>query len=89
MAIYKKISSHGSVSIPVALRRELGLEPKDPVEVTVTKDNWIEIKPYLLRCAFCKTQDGVESFHGKGICGKCAKEIREKLTRDRRGTDGC
>ena len=27
---YKKMTSHGSISIPVAMRRELGIEPKDP-----------------------------------------------------------
>ena len=28
---YKKMTSHGSISIPVAMRRELGIEPKDPM----------------------------------------------------------
>ena len=30
---YKKMTSHGSISIPVAMRRELGIEPKDPMVV--------------------------------------------------------
>ena len=30
---YKKMTSHGSISIPVAMRRELGIEPKDPMIV--------------------------------------------------------
>ena len=30
---YKKMTSHGSISIPVAMRRELGIEPKDPMTI--------------------------------------------------------
>lgn len=30
---YKKMTSHGSISIPVAMRRELGIEPRDPMVV--------------------------------------------------------
>ena len=30
---YKKTTSHGSISIPVAMRRELGIEGKDPMIV--------------------------------------------------------
>ena len=30
---YKKMTSHGSISIPVAMRRELGIEGKDPMIV--------------------------------------------------------
>lgn len=30
---YKKMTSHGSISIPVAMRRELGIEDKDPMIV--------------------------------------------------------
>ena len=30
---YKKMTSHGSISIPVAMRRELGIKPRDAVEV--------------------------------------------------------
>lgn len=28
---YKKMTSHGSISIPVAMRRELGIEPKTSI----------------------------------------------------------
>ena len=30
---YKKMTSHGSISIPVAMRRELGIEGKDQMIV--------------------------------------------------------
>ena len=68
---YKKMTSHGSISIPVAMRRELGIEPKDPMIVEEHQGE-IRIKPYTLRCNFCGTTEDVHEFHGKGICEACA-----------------
>ena len=48
---YKKITSHGSISIPVAMRRELGIEPKDPM-VVKEDGGKIVISPYETRCSF-------------------------------------
>lgn len=75
---YKKMTSHGSISIPVAMRRELGIEPKDPMVVEESGGK-IVISIYTLRCNFCGTTEGVNEFHGKGICGECAGKILEKL----------
>lgn len=50
---YKKMTSHGSISIPVAMRRELGIEPKDPMIVEEHQGE-IRIKPYTLRCNFAE-----------------------------------
>lgn len=79
---YKKLTSHGSVSIPVQMRREMGLEPKDPVVVTVDDKNNITISPYNMRCIFCGTQEGVRSFKNKGFCSQCASQIL-KIREDR------
>lgn len=73
---YKRLTSHGSISIPVAMRRELGIEPKDPM-VVEEQQGEIRIKPYLLRCIFCGVMDGVQAFHGKGICEACSAKIIE------------
>ena len=77
-AQYKKLTSHGSISIPVAMRRELGIEPKDPMVVEQSSGKII-ISPYNLRCNFCGTTEGVHEFHGKGICEACATKAFEKL----------
>lgn len=75
---YKKMTSHGSISIPVAMRRELGIEPKDPMVVEMHQGE-IRIKPYILRCSFCGETEGVHELQGKGICGICAAKVYEKL----------
>lgn len=77
-AAYKKVTSHGSISIPVAMRRELGIEPKDPM--TVENDGGrIIISPYQRRCNFCGTTEDVHGFKGKGICVECSRSIMEKI----------
>lgn len=60
---YKKMTSHGSISIPVAMRRELGIEPKDPMIVEEHQGE-IRIKPYTLRCNFCGTTEDVHGCDG-------------------------
>lgn len=81
---YKKLTSHGSLSIPVAIRRELGLEARDPVELDTTPDGKILIKPYQLRCNFCGTTEQVEPLCGKGICPDCARRAMERI-KDEKG----
>ena len=76
--VYKKMTSHGSVSIPVAMRRELGIEPKDPM-ILEESNGKIVLSPYMLRCIFCKTTEEVHNFYGRGICRTCAKTIVEKI----------
>ena len=71
---YKKITSHGSISIPVAMRRELGIEPKDPMVVQASGGG-ILITPYVLRCNFCGDTEKVREYLGKGICMACAAKL--------------
>lgn len=70
--MFKKLTSHGSVSIPVAMRRELALEPKDPVELTI-KDGEVRITPYNIRCQICGETNRIKKINGKGICFACAE----------------
>lgn len=76
-AAYKKMTSHGSISIPVAMRRELNIEPKDPM-VVEEEEGIIKIRPYALRCGFCGTTENVKGIRGKGICHACAEKAWKK-----------
>ena len=74
MRNYKKVSSNGSINIPVAIRREMGIQGKDPMEVSM-KDGVIVITPYTPRCAFCGSVDQVLKFEGKHICKSCGSRL--------------
>ena len=79
--IYKKLSSHGSISIPVAMRRAMGLQGGDPMEVSQA-GGIITVKPYTPRCIFCGTnEDVVHRLQGKYICGSCAAEVLTGIER--------
>ncbi len=75
---YKKMTSHGSISIPVAMRRELGIEGKDPMIVEADGGK-ITITPYTPRCVLCGATEEIGMVEGKGICKSCAAKVLEKL----------
>lgn len=76
--VYKKMSSHGSVSIPVQIRRSLGLQPRDVMEME-EKDGTVIIRPRELHCIFCGTDEGVVKLKGRGICTGCAGAAQELI----------
>lgn len=73
---HKRITSHGSINIPRALRTEMGMQERDPVEVVV-ENNQIVVKPYNVRCIFCGTTEDVKEFMNKGICRGCLTKLQE------------
>lgn len=80
---YKKITNHGSINIPIAMRREIGLQGGDAMEVSMEK-GVIMVKPYTPRCIFCGTAEAVLFKRaGKGICEFCACEIKDAYARHR------
>lgn len=83
-ADYKKVSSHGSVNIPVQVRRELGIQPRDVMELEVDGGE-IVLRPHVLRCIYCGTQDGVRKLNGRGICQECARKAYEGFLKETGG----
>ena len=45
----KRITSHGSVSIPVAIRRSLGIQARDALDVSVNDKGQIILEPHVRR----------------------------------------
>ena len=43
---YKRITSKGGVNIPVKLRRSMGIEPRDAIELEVNDRNELVIRAY-------------------------------------------
>lgn len=70
--IFKRTGNRGGLTVPVSLRREMGLQPGDPVEITLKDDNKIEVSQYAPRCMLCGTNEQVQTIDGKGICQTCA-----------------
>lgn len=70
----KKIRKTGSVNIPVAMRREMGIQPNDAVSVNMVEEG-ILIKPLAPRCLICSEQIGLVKLEGRYICKACAGKV--------------
>lgn len=79
MRSVKRISSHGSVSIPVQMRRELNMQPRDAVDVSADQDGNIILKPHNPRCVFCGETESLALLFGKRICQECCRKAMELL----------
>jgi len=75
--IVRKVDELGRVVIPIELRRTLGIEEKDALEIYVDSDKII-LKKYEPACVFCGNAENVEIFKGKNVCRECAIDMSEK-----------
>lgn len=80
----KKMTSHGSISVPVDLRRSLGIQNRDPMDV-FEEDGKIILIPHAPRCIFCGADEGVFKVLGKQVCEGCLKQIRQAEDSDMKG----
>lgn len=72
--VVRKVDELGRVVIPIELRRTMGIEEKDALEIYVDNEKII-LKKYEPACVFCNSADDVQSFKGKLVCQECAKAL--------------
>lgn len=68
----KKIRKSGSINIPIAMRRDMGLQPGDAVDV-VMREGTVVLTPTVPRCQLCENTKNVTKLFGKYICKDCAQ----------------
>ena len=74
--IIRNIDELGRIVVPKEIRKKLGIENTDPVEIYVEGDKIILTK-YFSACHFCGSTEGVSDFKSKKICADCIKDIKE------------
>ncbi len=72
--IVRKVDELGRVVIPIELRRTLGIEERDALEIYVD-DERIILKKYEPACVFCGSAEEVSNFKGKNVCKECARSM--------------
>ncbi|WP_418791301.1 AbrB/MazE/SpoVT family DNA-binding domain-containing protein [Phosphitispora sp. TUW77] len=72
--IVRKVDELGRVVIPIELRRTLGIDEKDALEIYVDSEKII-LKKYEPACIFCGNADEVQHFRGKNVCKECAQAM--------------
>lgn len=73
--IVRPVDALGRIVIPVELRRNLGLNTDDLLEIFVD-GGYIVLKKHEVSCIFCGSTEEIENIHGKNVCKKCLKELK-------------
>ena len=76
--IVRKVDELGRVVIPIELRRTLGIDEKDALEIYVDHEKII-LKKYEPACVFCGNAEKIQVFKGKNVCAECAKSMFEAV----------
>ena len=72
--IVRKVDSLGRIVLPIELRRVMGIDIKDPIEIFVDEGKII-LKKYQPACMFCENANNIVTFKDKKICQSCLDEL--------------
>ena len=76
--IVRKVDELGRIVLPIELRRTLGIEEKDRIEIFVDGESII-LRKYQPACIFCDNAKDIINCKGKNICPDCIRAMNEKL----------
>lgn len=73
----KWINSSGNITVPVAIRRELGLA-HEKVDIMPLENGDIILKRIEGKCVFCGGYKHVEQYMKKYVCCDCRSNLAKK-----------
>lgn len=79
--IVRKLDELGRITLPIELRRTLGVEDRGKLEIYVENDT-ICLKAYKackVKCLHCDNTDSLVLFGENHICRTCITRIKENL----------
>ncbi|MBC7076186.1 MAG: AbrB/MazE/SpoVT family DNA-binding domain-containing protein [Syntrophomonadaceae bacterium] len=76
--VVRKVDELGRIVIPIELRRTMGIEEKDALEIYVD-DEKIILKKYEPACIFCGNAEEVTNYKGKNLCKNCLTELTKQV----------
>lgn len=76
--IIRRVDELGRIVIPKEMRRELNIDQKDPIEISIEGQS-IVLRKYQNKCVFCGALKPAIRYNGKLICTHCLKEINKSL----------
>lgn len=72
--IIRKMDELGRIVLPMELRKKLGINRQDPIEIYVDGDSII-LRKAGNTCVFCGGEENLSEYLGKSICEDCRKKI--------------
>ena len=73
--IVRKVDELGRIVLPIELRRTMGIDVKDSLEIYVDGDSII-LRKYEPSCIFCGNAKDIQTIHGKNVCSNCITEMK-------------
>ena len=73
--ITRQVDELGRFVLPIEIRRALGIEVKDALEI-FTDEGRIILQKYQPACLFCANADDIVFFEGKRICRACLEKLK-------------
>lgn len=70
--IVRKVDELGRIVIPIEMRRTLGVDSRDPVEMCVDREDII-IRKYAPGCVLCGNPKEIIEYAGKLVCRDCIR----------------
>lgn len=74
IGVTRGVDALGRVVLPKELRRTLGIEPGQPMEILVD-GNAVVLRKYAPGCVFCGEVGEVAEFRRQPVCGRCRQEL--------------
>jgi len=72
--ITRKIDELGRIVLPIELRKQFGIEERDPIEIYVEGDRII-LKKKKEACIFCGKNTGLVAYKDHMVCKTCIEEL--------------
>ncbi|NRY63212.1 AbrB/MazE/SpoVT family DNA-binding domain-containing protein [Clostridium beijerinckii] len=73
--IVRNLDNLGRVVIPKEIRKVLGINEGDPMEI-VKVNNDIVLRKYSKGCIFCGSDKDVSEFNNVSVCSRCRDALR-------------
>lgn len=73
---FRKIDELGRIVIPIDIRRKLGVNNGESLEISLQNDTVI-LKKHHETCIFCFGGESLVNFEGKLICEDCIEKLKK------------
>ncbi|MDF2644908.1 MAG: AbrB family transcriptional regulator [Paenibacillus sp.] len=80
--IVRKVDELGRVVIPIELRRTLGIDEKDALEIFVDGERII-LRKYEPTCIFTGSAENLIFFRGRMVSSDCLGELQQLFTNEK------
>lgn len=77
LGMVRAVDALGRIVLPIEIRRSMGLETGDGLEMYVEKERII-LQKYAPACIFCGEADEVITYKDKKICKKCLEALKSE-----------